>query len=560
MITGSVYEFDPTGVATGAQLPNLTFPQVFAAAVRRAPQAPAVFVPADPAGSTAGGRWRTWAEWQQDAQALATGLQELGVGPGDVVALHLPNSWEFLTLHAAAALLGAVTFPLHIAYGGYELGLLLERARPKVLAVPRTHRGKDIGASGRTLVEALADPCVLLVAGPAAHPAAPPEYEVAELAAAYSGRAPHEVAVFGADPLTLIASSGTSSVRPKICIHTHGGQLGNAAAAAADGGARSNDTLLSGSPFTHLFGLLSIHLSLVIAGRQALLPGWDVDAFLATGARARASVAFAVPAQLRDVLARVADGAPPVALREVRTGGAPVPAELVISIRDVLGAAVVVQWGMSEVGAGTFTRPGDSIDTVAGTIGRPVTGAEAMIAGEDGGPLPPGEVGELWYRSPTMFRGYLGDPERTAEAVTGEGWLRTGDLAAGTADGNFAYRGRRTEFLNRGGLKFSAVEVENLLSELPELAQFAILARDDERLGQRAVLVAAVRPGARLSLETVITHLNGRGLAKYKWPEELLIVDELPTTPTGKIARVRLRQLIDNPPVAECVSSQDAAR
>jgi cyclohexanecarboxylate-CoA ligase len=212
------------------------------------------------------------------------------------------------------------------------------------------------------------------------------------------------------------------------------------------------------------------------------------------------------------------------------------------------------------LGAGTFTRPGDSIETVAGTIGRPVTGAEAMVAGEDGSPLAPGEVGELWYRSPTMFRGYLGDPERTAEAVTGEGWLRTGDLAAGTEDGNIAYRGRRTEFLNRGGLKFSAVEVENLLSELPELAQFAILARDDERLGQRAVLVAAVRPGARLSLETVITHLDGRGLAKYKWPEELLIVDELPTTPTGKIARVRLRQLIDNPPVAEYVASQDAAR
>jgi acyl-CoA synthetase (AMP-forming)/AMP-acid ligase II len=565
MISRSAYEFDPTGVPTGAHLPNLTFPQVFAAAVRRAPQAPAVFVPADPTDVTTSGRWRTWAQWREDAHALASGLQELGVGPGDVVALHLPNSWEFLTLHAAAALLGAVTFPLHIAYGGYELGLLLERARPKVLVVPRTHGGKDTGALGRTLVKALADPCVLLVAGPARDggqtpPTAPPEYEVAELAAANRGRAPREVAVFGADPLTLIASSGTSSVRPKICIHTHGGQLGNAAAAAADGGARSNDTLLSGSPFTHLFGLLSIHLSLVVGGRQALLSGWDVDAFLATGARARASVAFAVPAQLRDVLARVAGGAPPVALREVRTGGAPVPAELVISIRDVLGAGVVVQWGMSEVGAGTFTRPGDPIETVTGTIGRPVTGAEAMIAGEDGSPLAPGEVGELRYRSPTMFRGYLGDPERTAEAVTREGWLRTGDLAAGTEDGNIAYRGRRTEFLNRGGLKFSAVEVENLLSELPELAQFAILARDDERLGQRAVLVAAVRPGARLSLETVITHLNGRGLAKYKWPEELLIVDELPTTPTGKIARVRLRELIDNPPVAEYVASQDAAR
>jgi acyl-CoA synthetase (AMP-forming)/AMP-acid ligase II len=482
-------------------------PRVFGAAVARAPDDPAVFT---------GDGWRTWEQWRADADALAFALQDKGVRPGDVVALHLPNCWEYLTLHVAAASIGAVTYPLHMAFGSYEMGLLLERAQPKVLVAPVTYRGPD--------------PCARLTTD-----------DVASLAEAHRGESPAPVPVEPDDPLTLMTSSGTSSVRPKLAIHTHGGQLANAAVTAADGAARSDDTVLSCSPFTHLFGLLAIHLSLVTGGRQALLPRWSMDGLRDVATRSGASVVFAVPAQLRDVVA----AGVPLRLREVRTGGAPVPADLVTSVRDQLGAGVVVQWGMSEVGAGTYTRPGDPVGTVAGTIGRPVTGAQARIVGESGDELPPGEVGELWYRSPTMFRGYLGDPERTAEAVTGDGWLRTGDLASWTADGDIAYRGRCTEYINRGGMKFSAVEVENLLAELPELAQFAIVDRPDERLGQRAVLVAAVRPGHELTLDRVTDHLRERGLAKYKWPEQLIVVDELPTTPTGKIARVRLKHVID---------------
>lgn len=556
MLTRSDYLLDPTGAGQPAALPvpsQVTLPRVFAAAVARDPQAPAVFVPG-PEGT--GGQWRTWAQWQADADALAVALAGLGVAPGDVVAVHLPNSWEFLTLHVAAACLGAVTFPLHMAYGGYELGLLARRARPRVLAVPASHRGADIRRSCRRVVDSLPDPCALLVAGGPDDPG-----EVGRLTRAHRGSRPAPVPVRPDDPLSVMVSSGTSSTRPKLCVHTHAGQLGNAAATAADGAARAADTVLSASPFTHLFGLLSVHLSVVCGGRQALLPAWHGTAVRELAARAGASVLFAVPAQLRDLVAAVAagPGGGLPRLREVRTGGAPVPADLVARTAAVLGAGVVVQWGMSELGAGTFTRPGDPAGTVAGTIGRPVTGGQAVVVTDDGRWLRagerPGQTGELWYRSATMFRGYLGDPERTAEAVTPDGWLRTGDLAAWTADGNLEFRGRRTEFLNRGGLKYSAVEVENLLAELPELAQFAILGRTDERLGQRAVLVAAVRPGCELTLPRVTAHLARRGLARYKWPEQLVLVDELPTTPTGKVARARLADLLagdraqrDHPP------------
>jgi acyl-CoA synthetase (AMP-forming)/AMP-acid ligase II len=217
-----------TGAATPHACPVTTLPAAFGEAAARAPDDPAVFT---------GDGWRTWSQWQADADALAVGLQDLGVRPGDAVALHLPNCWEYLTLHVAAAAIGAITFPLHMAFGAYELELLLDRVRPRVFVVPLSYRGADTYDLGRRLVSALVDPCVLLSTS-----------EVAELAAANRGSTPAAVAVKPDDPLTLMTSSGTSSVRPKLCIHTHGGQLGNAAVTAVDGAARASDTLLSCSP------------------------------------------------------------------------------------------------------------------------------------------------------------------------------------------------------------------------------------------------------------------------------------------------------------------------
>jgi non-ribosomal peptide synthetase component E (peptide arylation enzyme) len=199
---------------------------------------------------------------------------------------------------------------------------------------------------------------------------------------------------------------------------------------------------------------------------------------------------------------------------------------------------------MSEVGAGTFTRPDDPAEAASTSIGRAVTGAEVRIVNEGGTALPIGETGELWYRSPYLFRGYLYDEELTQASVESDGWLRSGDLASFNADGTIAYQGRRTELINRGGLKFSAVEVESLLVDLVQLNQFAVMARADERLGERSCLVASIRPNYTITLADVVAHLAAKGLARYKWPEELILVDELPSTPSGKIARARLADLL----------------
>ncbi|MEU2226639.1 class I adenylate-forming enzyme family protein [Streptomyces sp. NPDC018347] len=566
-----------------------------------------------------GGHWRTWRDCLRQAERTAGALHRRGFTTGDVLAAQLPNSWELVVLHAATARLGVLLLPLHSAYGTRETQALIEQSGASGLAIRAFHRGHDRTGEIVTLSERCPSLRHLWVstAGAPTDPRRPAGGlpELAELfdppaaptpQSAQSPQTPQSARTTPPDrlppppadprtPLLLLASSGTTSARPKLCVHSHAGLLGNAAAVAADGGFGAGDTIVSASPLSHAFGMLSVHLALVTGGAVGLFDGWDAHRFARALAATSATTAFAVPAQLRDLLALPAEAttappteatappteatappaeavgitaeatappaeattippaeatAPPAPrLREVRTGGAPVPRELADAVRRRLGARLVVQWGMTEVGAGTYTRPDDPPGATA-TIGRPASGARVRVLAPDGGPAAEGATGELQYRSPYMFDGYYRAPERTAAALTPDGWLRTGDLAALGPDGSVHYRGRADELLNRGGLKFSALEVEELLDDLPQLAQHAVVGRPDPRLGQRSCLLAALRGGTHLTLEDVTGHLIRKGLATYKLPEQLVLVDRLPTTVTGKIARARLHT-IPLPPLPE---------
>ncbi|MFD0266496.1 alpha/beta fold hydrolase [Streptomyces sp. NPDC127106] len=511
--------------------PRPTLPELFAAAVAAGGDATAVAAP-DAAAT------RSWQDWRTDADAFGRALQDLGIRPGDVVAVQLPNSWEFLVAHVGIAAVGAVLLPLHSTLGTREVTALLKRTAARALLYPAT--GEPPARAELPALE------FLIPVGPDAprdgNGPGPGPYEA--LVGERRGLAPHPVEVTPDMPLVLMPSSGTTSARPKICIHTHGGLLGNATVTAFESRSSAEDTLVSASPFTHLFGLFSVHLSLIAAGRQALLPRWDADAFRELAAATGVSVLFAVPAQLRDL---VETPGPVAALREVRTGGAAVPAALVAGARRVLGAVTIVQWGMSEVGAGLSTSPDDPPGVAARSIGRPVGEGRVRVVGEDGAPCPAGETGELQFRGPSLFRGYLADPEATAATITADGWLRTGDLACRYEDGTIGYRGRQAERINVGGLKFSASEIEALLADLPQLANAAVTGRADDRLGEYPVLLAELRPGARLTLEDVRAHLAARGVAAYKWPLELVVVDAVPVTPTRKVARGRLAALLAQP-------------
>jgi cyclohexanecarboxylate-CoA ligase/acyl-CoA synthetase len=200
---------------------------------------------------------------------------------------------------------------------------------------------------------------------------------------------------------------------------------------------------------------------------------------------------------------------------------------------------VLQLWGMSELQAGSYTRPGDELSVRATTAGRASPGTELRVAEADE-PLPPGQEGELQVRGCSVFSGYLGNDAATAAAFTADGWFRTGDLARLDQDGNVEFTGRLKELINRGGIKFNPVDVEIVIDRHPAVAQCAIVPMPDAVLGERACCFAVLRQGAKLELADVCQWLTQHDVAKIKWPERLELIREMPMTPTRKVKKSEL--------------------
>ena len=229
-------------------------------------------------------------------------------------------------------------------------------------------------------------------------------------------------------------------------------------------------------------------------------------------------------------------------VRLIVLAGAAVPPDLVRALAPRLPNGEVCQlWGMTELQAGLYTRIGDGADLAARSAGRASPGTEVRIADEHGREVPRGEEGEIQARGPSVFAGYFENPEATAAAFTADGWFRSGDTARMDGAGNVTHTGRLKDVINRGGVKYNPQELELLVESLPAVAQCAITPAPDERLGERACCYVVPRPGGSVTLEAICEFLLGHGIAKFKLPERLEVVEEMPLTPTRKAIKGRLR-------------------
>jgi len=519
----TAYLWRPAGGDDPGVLRGLTMPAALAAAVRARGADLAVIQH---------GVTQTWAQIAERTAALATQLRAVGFGPGHTIGVHLPNCGEFLVAHLAIAEIGAVMLPLHTPYRERELATYLAFADARGVIVTSGAAEAKIAAI-RDDLPLLA---VTVVVDLAAHGNAFTVYGTLGESAPAPMR---EIAPD--DPLCLIPTSGTESLKPKLCMHSHDGLLSNAVAFAESAEVTAHDRLVIGSGYTHLFGMLGVHLALIRAATLVCVPVYSARAYLDAADAHGATMAWAVPTQLVDLTTeRERDPSHALRLREVRTGGAPIAAELSDRVRAALCENLVVHWGMSELGGGITTA---GLRLEPKLIGVPLAGAQARVVDADGNDTAPGETGDLLYRRADMFRGYFRDEATTAASITPDGWLRTGDLAARDAHGHIWYEGREKDLINRGGYKISAYEIEALLGGLDAIRQAAVVCVPDERMGEKGCLCVVLHDGETLTLETVSAHLDARGLAKYKWPEHLLVLDALPLTPTGKIWKKVLREL-----------------
>jgi cyclohexanecarboxylate-CoA ligase len=306
----------------------------------------------------------------------------------------------------------------------------------------------------------------------------------------------------------------------------------------------SGDVVLMASPMAHQTGFMYGLMMPVILGCPAvILDVWDAPTAISLINAHGTTFTMASTPFLADLTENVASGGTGVpSLSTFLCAGAPIPGPLVERAQPTLGTTIVSAWGMSENGAITTTLLDDDPSRAIQTDGCPLPGVEVRIADDEGNTLPTGDIGRLLARSCSNFGGYLKRPH--LDSTDAEGWFDTGDLARVDDRGYIRITGRSKDVIIRGGENIPVVEIENLLYRHPSVAQVAIVAYPDDRLGERACAVIVTKPATSIDFDAMIEFLTSEKVAKNYLPERLEVLDAMPTTPSGKIQKFKLRDMI----------------
>ncbi len=471
----------------------------------------------------------------EEATALAAQWQDEGLRSDDVVILQLPNCYEFVLAHLALTRLGAITLAVPTNYRGVELAVIAGESRARGVVCSPSHRacpgtqvydqlGKDVPSL--TYVWPIEGGALRAAAHhrPGTTLGAPPD--------------PDDVTI-------IMATSGTTGV-PKLVLHTHRSTVGGTLqAVAAVMGIGESDVLFAPSPLAHASGLqYGTRLAIALGTTLLLLDRWDPAKAADLIEQYRATWALGATPFLYD-LSRLpeSDRRRLSSLRVFACGGAPIPPSIARAAREALpNVSICPVWGMSETGMVTIVRPGDPAEKVVTSDGRVVPGWELRIRTADGRAAAPNEIGEIQVRGAALFHGYYERLDLT-EGAAPDGWLQTGDLGYLDADGFLRCQGRIKDLIIRGGVNISAGELEDEVRSHPQIEDVAIIGVPDPRLGERvgAVVIPAADADRVPTATELDTYLTARGLARHKHPEHIVIVDEFPKTPAGKVQKHLLR-------------------
>jgi cyclohexanecarboxylate-CoA ligase len=502
----------------------------------------------------------TWAELDAEADKAAALLLELGVEPGETVAYQLPNWGEFVILTLACMKIGAICCALMPIFREREIGFALRRSGARVLVVAEEFRGRRHAEEvAGMLVEPHDDGPLpvehVIVVGGDGVPVLPKTDGARwhDFTAAVAGQEPDHEAIAARKPaptaLSQLFFTSGSTGEPKGVLHRYDALTRAAMMEVEHLGLGRDDTIYIPTPLAHQTGLLyGMWLSFALGSTQVIQDVWDAH----RGARALREwdgtfVQAATPflADLVRVVESGEEEAPP-ALRIFVATGAAVPRALAERATTVLGAAVGGAWGSTESCLGALFGPGDEPSRQWGTDGRALAGTRIRIVDDSDQLLGPGEEGNFQVTSRCLFERYLGRPDLSAAAMTADGWYRTGDLATIDSDGFLRLTGRVKDIINRGGEKVPVAEIEQLLHEHAAVAEVAIVAMPDERLGERACAFVVLDPdrlgGSDFGLAEVREHLDAAEVSKHYWPERVEILAEMPRTPSGKIQKFILRE------------------
>jgi cyclohexanecarboxylate-CoA ligase len=474
----------------------------------------------------------TIGELHARALRVARGLQDLGVVPGDVVALQVPNWCEGAIAHAAGWMCGAVVLPIVAIYGPHEVGFILRQSGAKVLILARHWRSRDCADLLAGLGDLPSAPTVVVIGEPLADTISWDALEATE-------GPPAPVAVAPDDVCLLVYTSGTTA-DPKGVMHSHNTLLAEIHNMIVVRDAGPEFVHLAAFPSGHIAGVLGLLRVLVHGTPTVALDSWDPAAAAELVETYAVTSGVGAPIYLSGLLdAAERDGRDISTLTEYMTGAANVPPSL-ISRAEAAGIFAYRCYGSSEHPTISSGVPSDRADKRAMTDGRIMVGSEVRLVDDAGVEVAVGSDGEIVCRGPEQFLGYL-DPALNADAYLDGDWFRTGDIGRFDADGFLTITDRKKDIIVRGGENISSKEVEDVVLTHPLVVEAAAVGAPDERLGERVCVFVVLRDGAVLSLSEVQAHFAAAGLARQKTPERLVVADVLPRTAAGKIQKYELR-------------------
>ncbi|MDO0917216.1 (2,3-dihydroxybenzoyl)adenylate synthase [Streptomyces sp. DT2A-34] len=482
-----------------------------------------------------GNRW-TYAELDLRADRMAAGLRRLGIGDGDRVVVQLPNTDAFVVLFFALLRAGAIPVLTLPAHRESEIVHVAEVSGATAYAIPDLHDGFDHRGLARALRKAVPGIEHVLVAGDAA--------EFTALADIDADPVPLPEADPG-DVAVLLLSGGTTG-KPKLIPRTHDDYAYNVRASAEVCGFDRDTVYLVVLPTAHNFALACPGLlgTLMAGGTVVLSPTPSPeDAFALIEREKVTATAVVPPIALLWLDAVEWEEADLSSLSLLQVGGSKLGAEPAARVEPALGCTLQQVFGMAE-GLLNYTRLDDPPELVIGTQGRPMSPADELrVVDEDDRDVPPGERGELLTRGPYTLRGYYRAPEHNSRAFTTDGYYRTGDLVRILPTGHLVVEGRAKDQINRGGDKISAEELENHILAHPGVHDAAVVGMPDETMGERtcAYLVPRGQAPAQRELAAFLTE---RGVAAYKLPDRVEVIEAFPRTSVGKIDKKALGRLI----------------
>jgi 2,3-dihydroxybenzoate-AMP ligase len=476
----------------------------------------------------------------QEVTGWEQALTKAGIKGGQIIGLLMANTVDFLEIFLALMRLGAVPILIVPKLGPREVAHVLNSGPASALIVDgKSHRGGLLNVA-RITHEEIPRLRMLVIKPPAQLERS--EAPLDRIASVVASEGP---GLARRDGLAFFLLSGGTTGPPKLIPRTHADYAYNLRVAAEAADINEASTYLAALPIAHNFALGCPGILGVLSrgGRVVLSSRPDASNAFPLIERWRATMTSAVPALALDWCAAATSGAFDLSsLGLIQIGGARLYREQALQIIRCLNCRLQQVYGMAE-GLLNFTRLDDPLDVVLDTQGRPASaGDECRIVTEAGNHASPGGVGELLVRGPYTIRGYHGGIEVNSMAFTRDGFYKTGDLVRLHPSGNFIVEGRTRDVINRAGEKIAAAELEAILSRHPSVAMPAVIGVPDRRLGERVCLCVVPRPGCVIELLEIRDFLRASGVAPYKLPERLQMLDELPLTAVGKVDKAALRR------------------